>query len=123
MKKILYCLFGGIGKVWYFLSCFQENQTINLDVYCRQLNNLNAAVKEKQPEMVNRKSVIFHHDSATPHTCRATRQKLRLGWKVMLHPPYSPYLAQSDYYLFRSLQNSLNGKTFNDDEAVKLQLV
>ena len=39
-----------------------------------------------------------------------------------LHPPYSPDLAQSDYYLFRSLQNSLNGKTFND-EAVKSHLV
>ena len=41
----------------------------------------------------------------------------------MLHPPYSPDLAPSDYYLFRSLQNSLNGKTFNDDKAVKSHLV
>ena len=41
----------------------------------------------------------------------------------MLHPPYNPDLAPSDYYLFRSLQNSLNGKTFNDDEAVKSHLV
>ena len=48
---------------------------------------------------------------------------LRLGWEVMLHPPYSPDLAPSDYYLFRSLQNSLNGKTFNDNEAVKSHLV
>ena len=30
-KKII--LFGGIGKVWYFLSCFQEIKTINSDVY------------------------------------------------------------------------------------------
>ena len=41
----------------------------------------------------------------------------------MLNPSYSPDLAPSDYYLFRSLQNSLNGKTFNDEEAVKLHLV
>ena len=41
----------------------------------------------------------------------------------MLHSPYSPDLAPSDYYLFRSLQNSLNGKTFNDDEALKSHLV
>ena len=27
------------------------------------------------------------------------------------------------YYLFRSLQNSLNGETFNDDEAVESRLV
>ena len=49
--------------------------------------------------------VIFHHDNATPH------------------PPYSPDFGPSDYYLFRSLQNSSNGKTFNDDEAVKSHLV
>ena len=41
----------------------------------------------------------------------------------MLHSPYSPDLAPSDYYLFQSLQNSLNGKTFNDDESVKSHLV
>ena len=85
---------------------------------------MNAAVKEKWPELVNGKGVIFHHDIAIPHTSLATRQKLlRLGWEVMLHPPYSPDLTRSDYYLFRSLQNSLNGKTFNDAEAVKYHLV
>ena len=74
--------------------------------------------------MVNCKGVIFYHDNATPHTFLATGQKLlRLSWEVMLHPPYSPDPAPSDYYLFRSLQNSLNGKTFNDDETVKSHLV
>ena len=84
---------------------------------------MKAAVKEKQTELVNRKDVIFHHDNATSHTSLQTRQKLsRLSWEVMLHPPYSPDFAPSDYYLFRSLQNFLNGKTFNNDEAVKSNL-
>ena len=73
----------------------------------RQLNKLNAAVKEKRSELVNRKDVIFHHDNATPHRSLVTRQKiLRLGWEVMFHTPYSPNLAPSDYNLFRSLHNS-----------------
>ena len=46
-----------------------------------------------------------------------TRQKLlELGWDVLPHPPYSPDLAPSDYFLFRSLQNSLNDKNFNNDD-------
>ena len=78
-----------------------RNQTINSDVYCRQLNKLNAAVKEKQPKLVNRKGAIFHHDNATPYTSVATRKKLlRLGWEVMLHQPHSTDLAPSDYYFF-----------------------
>ena len=41
----------------------------------------------------------------------------------MPHPPYSPNVAPSDYHLFRSLQNHLNGKTINSNEAVKNALI
>ena len=41
---------------------------------------------------------------------------------MMLYPPYSPNIAPSEYYLFPSLQNSLDGETFND-EVVKSLLV
>ena len=41
----------------------------------------------------------------------------------MPHPPYSLGLAPSDYYLSRSLQNHLNGKTFYSNEAVKNELI
>ena len=52
-----------------------------------------------------------------------TRKKLlELGWEVMPHPPYSPDLALSDNHLFRSLQNHLNGKTFDSNE-VKNELI
>ena len=66
-----------------FFELLPRNQTSNSDVYCYQLNKLNAAVKEKRPEFVNREGVIFHDDNATTHTSLATRQKLlRLGWEV-----------------------------------------
>ena len=103
-----------------FFELLPRNQTINSDVYCRKLNKVNAVVKEKRPELVNRKGVVFHHDNTIPHTSLATRQKLlRFGWEVMLHSPYSLDLAPSNYYLFGSLQNSLNGETFDDNEAGK----
>jgi len=52
-----------------------------------------------------------------------TRQKfLQLGWDLLPHPPYSPDLAPSDYYLFRSLQKFLNGQTFTTNEDVKNHL-
>ena len=107
-----------------FFELLPRKQTINSDVYCHHLNNLNAAFNEKRPELVNREGVIFHQNNATRHTSLATRQKLlRLGWELLLHPPHSPDLAPSDYYLFRSLQNSMNGRTFNDGEAVTSHLV
>ena len=41
----------------------------------------------------------------------------------MPHLPYSPNLAPSDYHSFRSLQNHLNEKTFDSNDAVKNELI
>ncbi|GFV50749.1 histone-lysine N-methyltransferase SETMAR [Trichonephila clavipes] len=82
-----------------------DNTTINSEVYCHQLDKLNDALQQKRSELINRKGVVFHIDNARPHTSLVTRQKfLQLEWDTMPHPPYSPDLAPSDYYLFRSLQ-------------------
>ncbi|XP_035222849.1 histone-lysine N-methyltransferase SETMAR-like [Stegodyphus dumicola] len=83
-----------------------DNTTINSEVYCHQLDKLNDALKQKRPELTNRKGVVFHQDNARPHTSLVTRQKLlQLEWDILQHPPYSLDLAPFDYYLFRSLQN------------------
>ncbi|GFS72400.1 histone-lysine N-methyltransferase SETMAR [Trichonephila clavipes] len=88
------------------LDLLPDNTTINSEVYCHQLDKLNDALQQKRSELINRKGVVFHQDNARPHTSLVTRQKLlQLEWDTMPHPPYSPDLAPSDYYLFRSLQN------------------
>ena len=52
-----------------------------------------------------------------------TRQKLlQLDWEVLIHLLYSPDIAPLDFYLFQSLQNSLNGKNFNSLEGYKRYL-
>ena len=100
-----------------------ENQTINSNKYCSQLDQLKVALDEKPPELVNRKHIIFHQDNARSHVSLMTRQKLlQLGWEVLIHPPYSPDIAPSDFHLFRSLQNSLNGRKFNSLEYCKRHL-
>ena len=53
----------------------ETHDQIKAIIYCRQVNKLNAVVKEKRTELVNRKGVIFHHDNATPQTSLATRRK------------------------------------------------
>ncbi|GFT07791.1 mariner Mos1 transposase [Trichonephila clavipes] len=97
------------GPVYYEL--LKQGKTINADLCCNQLDKLNAAIKEKRPPLPSRKGIVFHHDNARPHTATVTQQKLNaLGWEVLGHPPYSPDIAPSDYYLFRSLQNYLTEK-------------
>lgn len=121
-KKIMLSVWWDYKGIIYY-ELLPSDRTIDSTVYCSQLTKLNQAIRSKRPELANRKGVVFHHDNARPHTSLTTRNKLlRLGWDVLPHPPYSPDLAPSDYHLFRSLQNSLNGKNFANNEAVKTQL-
>ena len=109
-KKVMVCIWWDWKGVLYY-ELLPENQMINSNKYCSQLDQLKAALDEKRPELVNRKRIIFHQDNARLHVSFMTRQKLlHLGWEVPIHPPNSPDIAPLDFHLFRSLQNSLNEK-------------
>ena len=107
------------GVLYYEL--LPENQMINSNKYCSQLDQLYS--NRKHLELVSRKHIIFYQDNTRPHVSLMTRQKLlQLGWEVLIHPPYSPDIALSDFPFFWSLQNSLNGKNFNSLEDCKRHL-
>ena len=121
-KKVMLCIWWDWKGVLYY-KLLPENQMINSNKYCSQLDQLKAALNEKRLELVNRKCVIFHYGNTRTHVPLMTRKKLlQLGWEVLIHPPYSPEIAPSDFHLFRSLQNSLNGNNFNSLEDCKRHL-
>lgn len=71
----------------------------------------------------NRNRVFFHQENIKPYTSLKTLNKLSdFKWDVLNSPPYSPDLAPSDYQLFRSLQNHLNGKRFDSYEACEIEV-
>jgi histone-lysine N-methyltransferase SETMAR len=39
-------------------------------------------------------------------------------WAVLLHPPYSPGLASSDFPLFGPLKDAVRGRRFESDDDV-----
>ena len=60
---------------------------------------------------------IFHQDNASVHKSVLTMTKFKdLKYELLEHPPYSPDLAPSDYYLFRNLKQFLRGKYFSSNE-------
>ena len=117
-KKVMLCLWWDWKGILYY-KLLLNNEAINSENYS-QLDELKTAIEQKRPEIANRKGVVFHQDNALMSLI--TRQKLlELGWDVLSHPPYSPDLALS-FHLFRSLQNSLNGKSFNSLVEIKSHL-
>ena len=109
------------GVLYYEL--LPENQTINSNMYYSQLDQLKAALDEKQPELVNRKHIIFRQDEARLHVSLTTRQKLlQLGWTFLFIRCIHQTLHLQIFHLFRSLQHSLNGKKFSSLEDCKRHL-
>lgn len=97
-----------------------DNTSITAAYYCNQLERLSQKISLLRPQ---HGKVYFLHDNARPHVAKTTRLKLlQFGWEILPHPPYSPDLAPSDYHLFRSLQNHLQGKTFDRREDVEIFL-
>ena len=74
-EKVTLCVWWEWKGLLYY-ELLPENQTINFNKYCSQLDQLKAALDEKRPELVNRKCIIFHQDNARPHVSLMTRQKL-----------------------------------------------
>ena len=64
--------------------------------------------------------VLLLHDNAPVHKSRVAQAAIpKCKLEQLNHPPYSPDLAPSDYYLVRNLKSHLRGKKFRDDDELK----
>lgn len=99
---------------------FLENQrTITADYYNSVLQKLKAEIVKKRPGKLHH-GVLFHHDNAPAHTSRLCQSSLReFRWQILHHPPYSPDLAPSDFFLFPKLKSDLKGVRHQGTQAAK----
>lgn len=119
-SKLMLCIWWDqFGVIYYEL--LKPNETITGEVYRRQLMRLSRALKEKRPQFEQRHDkVILQHDNARPHVAKPVKTYLEtLKWDVLPHPPYSPDIAPSDYYLFRSMSHGLADQHFTSYEETK----
>ena len=94
----------GLGVLYYELLL--ENQMINSNMYCSQLDQLKAALDKKHLELVNRKSIIFHQDNTRPYVSLMIRLGPPTGTAWLGSSDSSAVftdIAPSDFHLFRSL--------------------
>ena len=96
------------GFINYY-ELLKLNEPITGKWYRTQLIRLSRALREKLPQYEQRHDeVILQHDNASPHVANPVKTYLEtLKWEVLFHQPYSPDIAPSDYYLFRSMAHGL----------------
>ncbi|XP_040575887.1 histone-lysine N-methyltransferase SETMAR-like [Lepeophtheirus salmonis] len=121
-RKALLCVWWDWEGIIHF-ELLPYDLTLNSDLYCEQLDRLKESIAQKRPALASSIRIVFHQDNTRPHASIETRQKIReLGWEVLLHPPYSPDLAPSDYHLFPSIANDFAGEKFTSIEACENRL-
>jgi [histone H3]-lysine36 N-dimethyltransferase SETMAR len=117
--KVMLSVWWSVHGIEYW-ELLPDKTTVTAEVYCAQLEKLKLQLEANRP---GRDKVYFLHDNARPHISSSVRNRLiDYGWELLPHPPYSPDLAPSDYYLFRTLSNCLQGKTFKNRDEVKAYL-
>ena len=80
--------------------------------------HLKEEITKTHPQM-KKKNVLFNQDNALCHKSIAMMSKLHdLHFELLPHPPNSPDLAPSDYWLFTDLKRMLQGKRFGSNEEV-----
>ena len=118
-KKIMLSVWWGVRGIAHW-ELLPHKTTITTEFYFHQLDRLKAKLESMRPQQ---SKVYFLHDNARPHVALSTRKKLlSFGWDILPHPPYSPDLAPTDYYLFRTLSNSLRDQVFSNDDDLRANI-
>lgn len=116
-KKIMATVFwnkDGIVHIDYLKS----GNSINKEYYVKLLDIVNAKIPARK-----RRKVQFLQDNCPSHKAKISLERIaQLGWTLLKHPPYSPDLAPSDYYLFRNLKNDILKNKFTHAEDVETQI-
>ena len=115
-KVLLVVFFDSEGILYH--RYIPKGQTINAQLYIEILQTLRDQIARKRPHMAGGNWLLLH-DNAPPHTARATLQFLgNNNIETLSHPPYSPDLAPSDFWLFPNLKMPLRGKRFPSDNEL-----
>jgi len=94
-----------------------QKTAITGQTYANTITALREAIKEKRRGKLSA-GVLLLHDNAPVHRSAKPQAAIRqCGFQQLNHPPYSPDLAPSDYFLFRVMKKFLRGKRFSSDEV------
>ncbi|KFD52867.1 hypothetical protein M514_06177 [Trichuris suis] len=102
------------------LTDFLEGErTVTASSYKAVLRKLKTALARRRRGKLHL-GVLFHQDNAPAHSSRTVRTVLReFRWEFIPHPPYSPDVAPSDFFLFRKLKKHLKGTLFESMDDAK----
>lgn len=117
-KKLMCTIFWDFQGI-LMVDFKERNTVVNGEYYASLIYKLRDKIKEKRRGKLS-KGVLLLHDNAPVHTAGVSKDAVRqCGFTEVEHPPYSPDMAPSDYYLFPNLKRDLRGRKFSSDEELQ----
>jgi histone-lysine N-methyltransferase SETMAR len=103
----------------YFIDYPEKGKTITGDFLSNLLTRLEKKKISEKRHGLQKKNIIFHQDNAPAHKSVLAMRKLRdLHYELLQHPPFSPDLAPSDFYLFPKHKIFLAGQRFSSNQEL-----
>ena len=111
-KKVTITIWWSAATVIHY-SFLNPSETITSEKYAQQMDEMHWKLQRLQSVLVNRRGPMLLHDDTWPYVTQPMLYKLKeLGFKVLLHLPYSPNLSPTHYHFFKHLDNFLQGNHF-----------
>ena len=118
-KKVMALVFlDSMGVL--LVEFFRKGRTLTGEIYATIIQKLKRVYIRKRGIKKWEDGVYLLHDNAPSHTSMVAQDAINnSGFQQLSHPPYSPDLAPSDYFLFPKLKNYLRGRTFSSDDELE----
>ena len=100
------------------IDYFEQGSTINGAYYAGKLKGLDKEIaRKRRRQNYSRCSAL--QDNGPAHTSQvAMTTATECEFELISHPPYSPDMAPSDFYLFPKLKSHLRGTQYGSNEGV-----
>ena len=103
-KILMIPFFDSTGMI--YMQWVPTGQTVNKEYYAEVLRGFRKRFRRKRPALFKSGQWYFHLYNAPVHnSILVTNYLTKMGIKTVPHPPYSPYLAPNDFWLFPKLRD------------------
>ncbi len=121
VKKVMVAVFWDAKGIIH-CEFVPEGRSVNAVLYHDMLRRLREAVRRKHPDIWRNCCTQFwlQHDGAPVHRSRLVIDFCaNNNMKLVLHPPYSPDITLSDFFLFTRLKRNMRGICYCDLDVLR----
>ena len=118
IEKMMITIIWGVNGT-YILDELPEGEHYNSEYFIEHILRPLNEQKQTILESRKKKTLWLHIDNCRVHNSKVTDQEMKiLGIQRAPHPPYSPDLAPSDFFLFGYVKGKLRGSSFKTREEL-----